>query len=217
MTEFKCVLYFRVSTSKQGISGLGLDAQRSAVQQFLSARPAKVISEFVEVESGGKDDRPRLREALACCRSHKSTLIIAKLDRLARSVKFVSDLMDGDVDFLAVDMPTASRFVLHIMAAVAEHERHVISARTKAALASAKARGTILGKNGKVLAAVRKADAIEFSAGIKNAVKIARIEGAKTMREVASSLNMQGVPARQGGQWHACSVSRLLKRLPADL
>ena len=123
MAEQRFVTYFRVSTDRQGRSGLGLDAQREAVSQFLVGRGATVIAEFVEVESGGNDERPKLRDALDACQRGKATLLIAKLDRLARSVAFVAGLMDGDTEFVAVDMPHASRFVLHIMAAVAEHER----------------------------------------------------------------------------------------------
>ncbi len=145
MAEQRYVTYFRVSTDRQGRSGLGLDAQREAVSQFLAGRSATVVAEFVEVESGGKDDRPKLRDALAACQRGKATLLIAKLDRLARSVAFIANLMDSETEFVAVDMPHASRFILHVLAAVAEHERQIIGERTKAALAAAKARGVRLG------------------------------------------------------------------------
>ena len=125
MADQRFIAYFRVSTDRQGRSGLGLDAQREAVSQFLAGREATVIAEFVEVESGSKNDRPKLREALAECRSEKATLLIAKLDRLARSVAFISALMEAKTDFLAADMPQASRLLLHVMAAFAEHEREM--------------------------------------------------------------------------------------------
>ena len=137
------IAYYRVSTARQGRSGLGLEAQKQAVQAHLNGQ--KPISEFVEVESGRRNDRPKLAEALAACRVHKATLIIAKLDRLARNVAFVSSLMEAGVEFQACDFPQANRLTIHILAAVAEHEARMISERTRAALAAAKARGTVLG------------------------------------------------------------------------
>ena len=120
------VSYFRVSTDKQGRSGLGLEAQREAVSQFVSGRGAAVIAEFVEIESGSKNDRPQLALALETCRRHKAVLIIAKLDRLGRNVAFVSALMESDVEFIAADNPHASKLMLHMLAAFAEHEREMI-------------------------------------------------------------------------------------------
>lgn len=137
MSNQRFVAYFRVSTDRQGRSGLSLDAQREAVSQFLAGRAATVVAEFVEIESGGKSDRPKLREALAVCQRENAALLIAKLDRLARSVAFIANRMDDDTEFVAVDMPYASRFVLHVLAAVAEHERQIIGERTKSALAAA--------------------------------------------------------------------------------
>ena len=137
------VTYLRVSTDRQGQSGLGLEAQRAAVASYMASRT--LVGEFVEVESGRKDNRPQLAAALALCRQHKARLVIAKLDRLARSVAFISGLMESGVEFVAADMPEANRFMLHVMAAVAEHEREMISQRTRVALAAAKARGTRLG------------------------------------------------------------------------
>ena len=140
-----CVAYYRVSTEKQGRSGLGLDAQRSAVARHIAQRGGCLASEFVEVESGRKKDRPQLAAALAAARAHRAVLVIAKLDRLARNVHFVSGLMESGVEFVAADMPTVNRLTVHILAAVAEEEARMISARTKAALAAAKARGVRLG------------------------------------------------------------------------
>ena len=128
------IAYFRVSTDKQGYSGLGLDAQRAAVQAYLTQGAWALQAEFTEVESGRRADRPVLARALAACRGQGAILVIAKLDRLARNVAFISNLMDSGVEFVAVDFPQANRLTLHILAAVAEHERDMISARTKAAL-----------------------------------------------------------------------------------
>src|SRR4051812_34693876 len=145
MESGKWVAYYRVSTQKQGNSGLGLDAQRDAVLGYLNGGDWQLVAEFTEVESGKKNDRPELAKALATCRRIGATLIIAKLDRLARNVAFVSNLMEAGVEFVAVDMPMANKLTVHILAAVAEHEREMISARTKAALAAARARGVRLG------------------------------------------------------------------------
>jgi DNA invertase Pin-like site-specific DNA recombinase len=207
------IAYFRVSTDRQGRSGLGLEAQQEAVRQFLVGRPADVIAEHVEIESGGKDDRPKLKEALAECRREKATLLIAKLDRLARSVAFISALMEAKTNFLAVDMPHASRLVLHVMAAFAEHEREMIRERTKAALAAAKARGVRLGVNGVVLAAQNRAEAIAYAETLRDAVTSAFRSGAHTTREIADYMNAAGIPSRQGGQWHPANTARLIHRL----
>jgi DNA invertase Pin-like site-specific DNA recombinase len=207
------VAYYRVSTDQQGRSGLGLDAQREAVGQFLAGRQAEAVSEFVEIESGGKDDRPKLKEALAACRQFKATLLIAKLDRLARSVAFIANLMDGNTDFVACDMPHASRLVLHVMAAFAEHERQIIGERTKAALAAAKARGVRLGAHGAVLAARHRAEATTYAFTVKGSIMTAIETGAKTTRQIAEWLNEAGIPSRQGGRWHPANVSRALSRL----
>jgi hypothetical protein len=145
MANGKFVSYIRVSTQRQGRSGLGLEAQRDAVTNHLNGGRWSLIAEVVEVESGKRSDRPKLAEALRLCRASKATLVIAKLDRLARNVAFIANLMESGVEFVACDMPQANRFTLHILAAVAEHEAAMISARTKAALAAAKARGIRLG------------------------------------------------------------------------
>src|SRR4051795_11943834 len=145
MAQSKFVAYYRVSTARQGQSGLGLEAQRKAVTDFLDGGDWQLVAEAVEVESGKRSDRPKLQEALRLCRLHGATLIIAKLDRLARNVAFISNLMESGVDFVAVDFPQANRLTVHILAAVAEHEREMIATRTKAALAAAKAHGRRLG------------------------------------------------------------------------
>ena len=158
----KWVAYYRVSTQRQGESGLGLDAQRTVVQTFLSGRGGEVVGEFTETESGKKaSNRPQLQAAMDVCRKQRATLVIAKLDRLARNVHFISGLMESGVDFVAVDQPTKDRFMLHVQAAFAEEEARRISMRTKEALAAAKRRGTDIGATGRALAARHKAEAIE--------------------------------------------------------
>jgi len=213
VADQRFVTYYRVSTDRQGRSGLGLEAQREAVGQYLAAHPGAVIAEFLEVESGGKDDRPKLRDALVACQRGKATLLIAKLDRLARSVAFIANLMDSSTDFVACDMPQATRLVLHVMAAFAEHERQVIGERTKAALAAAKARGVRLGANGAVLAEHHKAGAAGYAHQIAPAIRAARAAGAQTTQQIANALNRAGLPSRQGGRWHPANVARTLRRL----
>ena len=144
MANGKFVSYLRVSTARQGVSGLGLEAQRESVACYLNGGRWALVREVVEIESGKRNDRPAIAEALRLCRLHRATLIIAKLDRLARNVHFISSLMESGVEFVAVDFPQANRLTVHILAAVAEHEATMISARTKAALAAA-TRGVKLG------------------------------------------------------------------------
>lgn len=213
MAEQRFVTYYRVSTDKQGRSGLGLDAQREAVSQFVVGREATIVAEFVEVESGGKDNRPKLKLALAECQRGKATLLIAKLDRLARSVAFIANLMDSNTDFVACDMPHASRLVLHVMAAFAEHERQIIGDRTKAALAAAKVRGVRLGAHGLLLAKKHADEANTYALEIQEALIAAMARGARTTRQIAEHLNTNSIPSRQGGRWHAASVARIRKRL----
>jgi DNA invertase Pin-like site-specific DNA recombinase len=213
MSRERFIAYYRVSTDRQGRSGLGLEAQQEAVRQFLTGRPADLVAEYVEIESGSKDDRPKLQEALTACQREKATLLIAKLDRLARSVAFISALMEAKTNFLAVDMPHASRLVLHVMAAFAEHEREMIRERTKAALAAAKARGVRLGTNGAALAARHRTEAVAYAEKVRAAIDSATMVGAHTTREMAEYLNAAGIPSRQGGRWHPANVARVMRRL----
>src|SRR5262249_29400720 len=156
------IAYFRVSTDRQGRSGLGLDAQREAVLRHVGSNRGELIDEFCEIESGKRNDRPQLSAAIAATKKAKATLIIAKLDRLARNVHFVSGLMESGVDFVAADNPHANKLMVHMLAAFAEHEREQISQRTKDALAAAKARGIRLGRNAaERLAPAYRAEAIE--------------------------------------------------------
>jgi DNA invertase Pin-like site-specific DNA recombinase len=187
-----------------------------------------LIAEITEIETGKRADRPKLTEALKLCRVHGATLVIAKLDRLARNVAFVSALMDAGVEFEAVDFPQANRLTIHIMAAVAEHEAEAISDRTKAALASAKARGVSLGgvrmnhkpftakaraKGPKVIAA----RALERAADLAPMLAELRASGVTTLHGIAAALNESSIPTASGaGRWQATSVSRLLARLATN-
>ncbi len=220
MAEGKFVAYYRVSTDRQGKSGLGLDAQRKAVTDYLNGGSWALVAEFVEVESGRKSDRPELLKALATCRRQGATLVIAKLDRLSRNVAFVSNLMEAGVDFVAVDFPQANRLTIHILAAVAEHEREMISQRTKAALAMAKARGVKLGGNRGITPetqararagslALRQAKAQARAADLKPILEEIRASGAASLRAIAAELNGRGIPAPRGGAWTATSVMRV--------
>src|SRR6202045_4658165 len=141
----KFVAYFRVSTERQGKSGLGLEAQRESVMNYLDGGRWTLVAEFTEIESGKRNDRPELERTLAACKKQKAKLVIAKLDRLSRNLAFIATLTDSGVEFVAVDNPHANKLTIHILAAVAQHEREIISARTSAALKAAKARGKLLG------------------------------------------------------------------------
>jgi DNA invertase Pin-like site-specific DNA recombinase len=217
MADGKFVAYFRVSTAEQGKSGLGLEAQREAVAQYLNGGSWELIEAFTEVETGKGANalarRPQLKAALDYARKHKATLIFAKLDRLSRNVAFIATLMDAKgVDFVAVDNPHATRFTLHILAAVADHERVMISERTKAALAAAKARGQVLGANGRVLAEQHKADALVRVAPVADRLRALRAEGL-SLRKIADRLNGDGIPSPGGVSWGAVNVQRALARV----
>jgi len=208
----KFIAYYRVSTTRQGDSGLGLEAQKHAVISYLNGGNWKLIAEFTEVESGRKSKRPQLAAAMAAAKKAKATLVIAKLDRLARNLHFISGLMESGIDFLAVDNPTANRLTVQILAAVAEDEGRRISERTKAALAAAKARGTKLGANGKKLAAANIAAADSFASDLTSIIST-YLSAGLSRSEIAATLNRQSIPTARGGQWHATSVQRLVKRL----
>jgi DNA invertase Pin-like site-specific DNA recombinase len=215
----KWVSYLRVSTDRQGASGLGLEAQRKAVLDYLDGGRWQLAAEFVEIESGKRsNNRPQLAAALAAC---KKQLVIAKLDRLARNVHFISGLMDAGVEFIACDMPHANKLTIHILAAVAEHEREAISARTKAALAAAKARGKKLGgpklNDARILGrAANKANADRFAANTLPVVKQIQASGVTTLRGIAAALDARGVPTARGGAWTPVQVSNLMRRDVTD-
>lgn len=207
------IAYYRVSTDRQGKSGLGLDAQRQAVTQFVGD-PSRLGGEFTEIESGKRhDNRPQLAAALAECKRRKLTLVIAKLDRLARNVYFISGLMESKVDFVAVDMPQANKITIHILAAVAEHEREMISQRTRAALAQAKIRGTKLGNphiEGARVKALEAIRALRPVAEIMGLMTNWRTQG-WTYRAIANELNKLNIRPTRGAQWYASSVRNCLK------
>lgn len=223
------VAYFRVSTDKQNRSGLGLEAQRAAVEGYALGGGHRIVAEYVEVESGKRGDRPQLAAALAACRLHRATLCIAKLDRLSRNVAFISQLMqDGTVEIVACDAPFANRLMIHLFAAIAEHEREMISQRTKVALAAAKARGVRLGNpNGAaaLLTGCREAAAKGGAASRQRADQRAaqilpllrqlEATGCNSIRAMATALNVQGVPAPNGGVWYPEQVRRALRRAEA--
>lgn len=205
--------YFRVSTDRQGESRLGLEAQQEAVRQYVDSVGGILIAEHIEVESGKRVNRPVLAEAIAECRRKRAVLVIAKLDRLSRSVAFTSALMESDIDFKACDMPEANRFVLHLMAAFAEWEREQISTRTKAALAAAKARGVVLGRHGRKLADQQIAEANSFAEGLRPEVEILLQRGCVRLRDVADGLNRAGIVTREGKTWGPAAVQRIFHRL----
>lgn len=215
------VAYCRVSTAKQGQSGLGLEAQRSTIQSFVQAEKGEVIAEYVEVESGRSKTRKALLQALAHTRATKAKLIIAKLDRLARNLSFTAALMESGVEFVCCDLPYANKFTIHVMAALAEMEAEMISVRTKAALAEAKKRGVRLG-NPK-LAQVRGSPKAASKAwqekvagrslAYLGAILEAKSQGVKTLQGIADHLNQKGVLTPDGHRWHPTSIKRLLSRL----
>lgn len=214
MTKF--VAYFRVSTDRQGQSGLGLDAQRAAVAQHIGQ--AELVAEFTEVESGRKNDREQLAAALATAKRTKATLVIAKLDRLARNVHFVSGLLESGVPFVCADMPEADRTWLQMSAVFAEWEARKISERTKAALQAAKARGVRLGcpdpSKGSAAGNERiQARADAFAARVLPVIEKIKAQGFGTMREIAAELSSRGIQTARGGSvWHASQVSNIMAR-----
>lgn len=220
------VSYLRVSTARQGASGLGLEAQRAAVAAYIAAGSHKLVAEYVEIESGAKSKRPELAAALSSCHLHHATLVIAKLDRLARNVAFIANLMDGGVDFVACDMPHANRLTLHLLAAIAEHEREMIGQRTKAALQAAKARGVKLGNPngakaisgrylaGAVISGKRNQNrAIQRANAADNVIKDIMSSGIEGSRSIASALNQRSIPSPSGGAWYEEQVRRTMQRL----
>jgi DNA invertase Pin-like site-specific DNA recombinase len=210
------IAYYRVSTDRQGRSGLGLEAQQQAVRFFLQGR-GELVASFVEVESGRRNDRPEIAAALDACRKHKAVLIIAKLDRLARNVHFISGLMESGVEFIAVDMPEANRLTIHILAAVAEHEREMISKRTKDALEAAKARGAKLGspdpkKGATIRSQVLQDKADGFAANTMPIIRGLQAEGIASYKALAKALNARGIPTANKRKWYGTTVKNLLDR-----
>jgi DNA invertase Pin-like site-specific DNA recombinase len=214
----KFVAYYRVSTDRQGMSGLGLDAQRAAVAKHIGQ--AELVAEFTEVESGRKNDREQLAHAMSLAKRTKATLVIAKLDRLARNVHFISGLLESGVPFVCADMPEADRTFLQMMAVFAELEARKISERTKAALAQIKAQGRKLGSPTPELGSAAgiaklQAKADRYAERVGPVVReIIAKTGAKTMRDIAEVLEARGIETPRGGcVWHPSQVANLLKRI----
>lgn len=224
------VSYLRVSTKAQGQSGLDLEAQRSTVAMHVDASGGELLKEFIEVESGGKNERQELRSAIAYARRCKARLLVAKLDRLARSVAFTATLMESGVDFIACDNPHANSFTIHILAAVAQYEREMISKRTKEALGAAKERGVALGSNrpghwddrehrrrlGAARGAARAAEAHRAAADVAYEDVLPLIaelrEAGVGLNAVARRLNEEGIPSRRGKRWYGTTVKLVLLR-----
>ncbi len=212
----KFIAYYRVSTDKQGRSGLGLEAQQQAVHFFLQGR-GELIQSFTEIESGRKNDRPELLTALDECRKSKAVLVIAKLDRLARNVYFISGLMESGVEFVAVDMPEANRLTIHILAAVAEHEREMISQRTKEALQAAKKRGVKLGsptpkKGAAIRSKVLQEKADRFATNTLPIIKELQNQGITSYKALSRALNVRCIPTTNNRQWYGATVKNVLDR-----
>jgi DNA invertase Pin-like site-specific DNA recombinase len=219
MPPARYVPYYRVSTVRQGQSGLGLEAQRAAVHAF-APQPGQLLTEFVEVESGRKNQRPQLLAAIAAASQHNATLLIAKLDRLSRNAGFILALRDSGVDFVCCDMPDANTLTVGIFALVAQHERETISKRTKDALAAKKARGEVLGRPENLTVAaiakslqVRQANAAE-NAQNRQASRLALSlhKQGLSFQQIATELNDAGFRTRRGQTFWKMSVQRLLRR-----
>lgn len=226
MVNGKHVAYYRVSTAKQGRSGLGLEGQKAAVLAHLNGGASELVGEVVEVESGKRDDnRPKLQEALRLCRTTGAALIVAKLDRLSRDAEFLMRLQKASVPFVCADMPGANNFTVGVMALVAQQERDAISTRTKAALAAARARGVKLGGNrGHILpsqraaaesAKVRQAFSLGHARDVLVSIEQAKAKGAVSLRDIAAALNKLGINTPRGGPWRATQVARIIDRTTA--
>jgi DNA invertase Pin-like site-specific DNA recombinase len=212
------VAYIRVSTARQGRSGLGLEAQEAAIARFCAAEGFAVMRTFQETETGKGADalerRPELAAALAEAKRRRCPVLVAKLDRLSRDVAFIAGLMSQRVPFIVAELGAdADPFMLHLYAALAEKERRLISERTRAALQASKARGTRLGRNGaERLAPAYRAAAIKRAKALAPMVAAIQASGASSLREIAASLNARGIPTAQGGTWSAMQVKRVLER-----
>lgn len=221
----KIISYQRVSTDKQGNSGLGLEAQKAAITEYARRNHAKVLHEFVEVESGKRNDRPELNSALHLAKITGATLVIAKLDRLSRNAAFLLTLRDSGVKFVAADMPDANSVTVGILAVIAQHEREAISRRTREALQAAKARGQRLGNpngaaalrraakgNSASVQAIRK-KADQHAMNLKPVIDSLKNEGIQSLGGIAKQLNERGMLTPLGGKWHKSSAKNLLLRL----
>jgi DNA invertase Pin-like site-specific DNA recombinase len=223
----RAIAYLRVSTQRQHRSGLGIDAQRAAIERFAASESLKIVAEYVEAETGKGSDaldrRPQLAAALAAAKAAKCSVVVSKLDRLSRDVAFVAGLMAQRVPFIVAELGRdADPFMLHLYAALAEKERRLISGRTKAALAAKKAGGASLGNPSNLALAgdlgraalVQGAD--RFVEGLVPVIRAIRSEGAITLRAIAQALNRRGFKSARGGTWHPSSVANLLSRAPGN-
>ncbi len=211
----KAIAYYRVSTARQGRSGLGLEAQQQAVEAFAKANDFILVNDFIDINSGRRNDRPALKAALKECRKEDATLIIATLDRLSRSVAFIATLMEAHADFKVVNNPYADRFTIHILAAVAQKAREDISRNTSAALQAAKLHGVQLGWYGKyVTSKINQFHAEMFACRMKPIIDKIKARGIKTIRAIANELNRMRVPTyyKEGHRWHIRTIQNLLKR-----
>jgi DNA invertase Pin-like site-specific DNA recombinase len=217
------VSYIRVSTAQQGRSGLGMDAQRAAIARFVEAEGCEALAEFVEVETGkgadALDRRPQLAAALAAARKARASVLVAKLDRLSRDVHFISGLMTHRVPFIVAELGAdADPFMLHLYAALAEKERHLIAERTRVALAAKKAAGAKLGNRTNLPeasakgATANRAAADAFAANVLPIIRQVEAAGATGYRAIAAALNARGVRTARGGEWHATTVRNLMTR-----
>ena len=221
MKQKNYVAYLRQSTVKQEVSGLGVEAQREIIQNYLKDK--KTIAEYIETESGRKSDRPKLTEALELCRKTNSVLIVAKLDRLSRNVAFTSQLLESDVEIVFCDFPEANKLVLHIISSIAEYEAGLISQRTKQSLKAKKARGYKLGKSENLLnrlnQAVENSNKTNHQKALDNpnnkrAIALLKnvVKEDRSLSEMARILNSEGFVSSKGCQFRASQVSILLKR-----
>ena len=214
------VAYYRVSTQKQGVSGLGLEAQQTTVANYISQRGGELIEEFKEVESGRKTNRVQLRRAINRCKAAKATLIIAKLDRLSRNATFMFQLQDSNLDIVACDCPEMDKFSARLLAVFAEREAELISQRTKAALAEVKKRGDKVGGTVSMNETIRqlahtacrkKAD--DYVTEISGHIRRAQHSGFKSLRQICAYLDEHGVPTAREGRWQANTVRNVLARM----
>ncbi|MEO6520334.1 MAG: recombinase family protein [Mucilaginibacter sp.] len=213
----QAIAYYRVSTSKQGKSGLGLEAQQNTVEQYCNGQDYTLLTHVIEVQSTRKH-RTGLYQALDLCRLHRAALIVARLDRLGRDVEEIAGIVKSDVDIIVTDNPHANRFTIHILAAVAEEQRQRISETTREALGAAKKRGVELGKNGKALSAANKQAAEDFANKLSPVLRRLKNRGIVSTRAVSEALNKKGVPTfRTGGRWHPSTVYTLMNRLNKQL
>jgi DNA invertase Pin-like site-specific DNA recombinase len=223
MANGKFISYLRVSTQQQGKSGLGLEAQREAVAVFLNGGRWTLVEEVVEVESGKRSDRPELARALRLCRIHGAQLLVAKLDRLARNVHFVSGLKESGVKFVACDMPDANDLTVNVMASMAEHEAKAISQRTKAALAAYKQRpdakplgglrwdlASVSAQGRELGLQMRQKKAAKYAGDVMPVIEDLKANGAASLRQIADGLNQRGITTARGGEWSAVQVKRIL-------